>query len=416
MATLAPPPPPMGGPPPPGGPPLPTGLPPPSNAPSFPMQIQASGPPMNPRIPYTNSVLLTNVPTFLHSLRSIRDWLYPCGSARAAIFYPRKNEDEPLPADAKVTILVTMSHADGAMKFLAAFKHFASHLDERYNSLQAYMVPVSPGVPLPPPFLDQDTTQVLGDKLWANFVSLESPEDASKTETTQKLDVTKVAAAAGGGNYDADEDPLNAPQVLEAVKDFRRKLEKTQSSQKKRRIALVQQKLAEMRPRVQVLMEQEKNAPPLPVGAPPPLPTGLAAPPLPPGLPPPPLPEGAAPSMAEDSGKRGRSNLPAWMTQQQQGEESTGEPTTKKAKTTEELTNFPSLPDSTHTELREFLQTQIKEYVGEEDTTLIDFLQNHIVGGKAVSDLLSELQMVLEEEANVFLQQLWTKVEELQQK
>ena len=45
------------------------------------------------------------------------------------------------------------------------------------------------------------------------------------------LDTDKVAAAAGGA-YDADEDPLNAPNVLAAVKEFRRKLDKTHGNQK----------------------------------------------------------------------------------------------------------------------------------------------------------------------------------------
>ena len=363
-----------------------------------------------------------------------------------------------------------MSHADGALKFLGAFRQFASHLDERYHTLQAYMVPASPDLPLPPPLLDEETQKVLGEKLWQNFVSLESPDDNHKVDETQKLDVTKVAAAAGGGNYDAEEDPLNAPQVLEAVKEFRRKLEKTQSFQKKRRMELVQLKLQDMRPRVKAMMEEERrNAPlqalqqqtppplppPLPAGGPPPHLDGtLPVPPMPPPpllenshlLPPPPLPDGSLappplpqtlpdgsipsglpPLPVEDSGKRGRSNLPAWMTQQQQQQQQLQlqssendldgqgqEPATKKQKVDDYPANFPPLSLSTHQELRDYLSSQIREYLGEEEASLIEFLHTHILGGKTTTELLAELQVVLEEDSAAFLQGLWKKIEELQ--
>lgn len=425
---MAAPPPPMGAPPPPTGlpppgPGLPPGLPPPMN-----MAPPTGGAP--PRIPFTPTILLTNAPSLLHSFKAVREWMYPCGSARNAVFYPTKNEDEELPPHAKITVLVTMSHPDGAIKFLGSFKQFASRLDQRYNQIQAYMVPASPDVPLPPPLLDEETQTILGEKLWQNFLSLESPDTLGTEDNMQKLDVSKVAAAAGGGNYDADEDPLNAPQVLEAVKEFRRKLDKTQSFQKKKRIELVAKKLAEMRPRIKAMMEEEKTRPPmagmappmagmapplpppgmpgaplLPVGGPP-MPTGAPPPPGAPGLPPPPTSVG-------DSGKRGRSNLPAWMTQQQQA--APEEPSAKRAKTGGHPTDFPPLPPSIYPQLREYLSQQVRESLGEEDNTLIEFLYNHIVQAKAAADLLQELKIVLEEEANSFLEALWQKVFELQQ-
>jgi hypothetical protein len=405
------------------------------------------GPPQ--RIPFTATILLTKAPPFLHTFRAVRDWMYPCGSVRNAIFHPRKssnNEDEELPSTAKVTLLITMSHPDGACKFLGAFKRFTSRLDDRYNQIQAYMVPASPDMPLPPPFMDEDSQQQLGEKLWQNFVTLESSAETNdKPKDTQKLDVTKVAAAAGGGNYDADEDPLNAPQVLEAVKQFRRKLDQTQGFQKKRRMEMVTQKLAEMRPRVQAMMIEEKTrgpvtqqlrAPPppptmmMPSGGPPPSSSMMGGPPPPlPGAPPPlplgglPVPPVVAAGGGLDSGKRKHSNLPAWMTQQQTaaaatttGEDEQEAPPSKKTKTDEMYpTNFPPLPPSTHLMLREFLSQKIKEYLGEEEATLIDFLHAHILQGKATSELLKELQMVLEEESATFLEQLWVKVRELQQ-
>jgi hypothetical protein len=53
--------------------------------------------------------------------------------------------------------------------------------------------------------------------------------------------------------------------------------------------------------------------------------------------------------------------------------------------------------------------------MGEEEATLIDFLYTHILQGKATSELLQELQVVLEEEADGFLKAVWSKVQELQQ-
>jgi hypothetical protein len=258
------------------------------------------------------------------------------------------------------------------------------------------------------------------------------------------LDVGKVAAAAGGGNYDADEDPLNAPQVLEAVKEFRRKLEKTQGFQKKKRMELVGKKVAERMPRVKVLMEEERirgpvvhsmAAPPLPPptggvgggpvpGLPPGMTTamGAAPPPLPMGvLPPPPPPPGVAATAGAaqvDSGKRGRSNLPAWMTNQPPASASTEEePSAKRSKLSNQQhpLTFPPLPPSTHAILRDFLTQQIVQYLGEEEKTLIDFLHTHILNGKDTAGLVKELQMVLEEETPAFVETLWTKIYELQQ-
>lgn len=394
----------------------------------------SSGPPRNP---FTATLLLVNVPPFLHTYRAVRDWLYPCGAVRNCIFYPRRAEDDDgdpqdLPSDARISIVVTMSHPDGASKFLGAFKQFTSRLDDRYNTLQAYMVPANKDVPLPPPLLDEESQKHLGEKLWQNFVAAEAPElhgdaaDASK-EAAKPLDAEKVAAAAGGNNYDADEDPLNAPAVLEAVKEFRRKLGKTQSFQKRKRMELVSKKIAEMKPRVQAMVEEEKKrGPPLPSGVPPLPPQGsLPAPPTGGELPQPPVPPGGLPvppAGATDSGKRGRSNLPAWMTNQEhKPSEDTSEeaPPAKRAKTDGEEdfpANFPpTLPLSTHGPLKDFLTAQVQEALGEQEAELIQFLFGHIVGGKSTAEMLQELQMVLEEEAKPFLKAVWSKVRELEQ-
>jgi len=447
--------------------------------------------------------------------------LYPCGTAKACVFYPRvpkrnkKNKGEDPVDDSeegggqgegeiettttndgdnmamtmktndlknrkKVTVLVNMLSPDQALKVVACFKHFTSQLDDQYKDMRCYMVPSSPDVPLPPPLVDETTQKVLGEKLLKNFNSLEEAtiQNSAKSDNEYdkagnlvkitghetegdngkiganddenndepKLDANKVAAAAGGlGAYDAEEDPLNAPNVLAAVKEFRRKLDKTHGNQKTHRAELVAKRLKEARPRIRKIVDDEKKnqqeqlkqqkdvppgfgrAPP-PVSLPVPPQTSLLQPPLPGGGPPPPPPSLGLPpprpvpglerGTGIDSGKRGRSNLPAWMTQQQSEEVESN----KKMKTTTESlskdypSHFPStLPPSSHAMLRQFLANQVRESMGEEEATLIEFLHSHIIEGKATSELLQELQVVLEEEADSFLEAVWAKVQEIKQ-
>ena len=214
---------------------------------------------------------------------------------------------------------------------------------------------------------------------------------------------------------------------------------------------MVAKKLNELRPRIQAMVESEKKTrqqrqqdggggagaglppgaglrvPPPPVPLPVPPQTSLPQPPLPGGGPPPPPPSLGLPpppmqgagrdGSSADSGKRGRSNLPAWMTQQQPEDE----PTSKKIKTEDSSSStypshFPStLPQSSHAMLRQFLANQVQESMGVEEATLIDFIYSHILQGKATSELLQELQVVLEEEADGFLKAVWAKVQEIQQ-
>uniref|UniRef100_A0A7S4EGQ6 PWI domain-containing protein n=1 Tax=Pseudo-nitzschia australis TaxID=44445 RepID=A0A7S4EGQ6_9STRA len=577
--STAPPPLPIGGPPPPlpdGLPPMPVGglpLPPPNMGTSMnmpvirhppapvmggppPMSHRGGGGGMGGRSPFTNTILITNIPPFFIGYQQVRDWLYPCGTAKTCLFHPRPHKrkkdsgdhnnnssnsnsnsnsnttggdvemvtsgeggaattakDDSNNGAKNKTVLVNMINPDQAMKVVACFKKFSDKLDDRHKGIRCCMVPSSPDLPLPPPLVDETAQKVLGEKLWHNFVTLETvhaekcanndnsnsntnkgtnaptvtgdnaaesdkTKDADETNsntntntndndnvTTDKeedqnkpklLDADKVAAAAGGaGAYDAEEDPLNAPQVLEAVKEFRRKLDQTHGSQKTQRMEMVAKKLGELRPKIRAQVDAEtKNrrersqlqrpgavgaahaaaAPPPPVGvalpAPPtqaslslpqpPLPGGLAAPPPSLGLPLPPRSRGAV----ADSGKRGRSNLPAWMTQQQQQQGNNAsteqDPASKKAKTSGSASDYPShfpssLPPSSHAMLRQFLANQVKESMGEEEATLIDFLYNHILRGKATSELLQELQDLVEEEADGFLKAVWTKVQEIQQ-
>ena len=123
-----------------------------------------------------------------------------------------------------------------------------------------------------------------------------------------KLDTAKVAAAAGGGAYDEEADPLNAPAVLEAVAVFKKKLEELQSSNKTKRAEFVNRRLKEEIAKAKKrllekkrLEEEQRRMEEFPPPPPPPLPMDLPPPPTgPPGI--------------QDSGQRGVSNLPSWMT------------------------------------------------------------------------------------------------------
>ena len=69
-------------------------------------------------------------------------------------------------------------------------------------------------------------------------------------------------------------------------------------------------------------------------------------------------------------------------------------------------------------EIRKFVKEQMVEYLGEEEATLIDFVMNHLgkhensngFKGKNVDGLLEEMKMVLEEDAEAFVVDLFKKV------
>jgi len=368
MSQVAPPPPPSGGPPP---PPPPNSLPPP---PPPGLMPSAGGPPTGaPRIPEEDNK--TNTET-------------PISSA-----------------------LLTFSHHEGACKLLASFKALLAKLDDRYNRMRAYMVPLSPDLPLPPPMVDPELIDPLADKLWQNLVRLETGDDPDDNPNNSQnaptpLDTTKTAAAAGGTNYDADEDPLNAPQVLKAVKAFRHKLANTHSFQKQKRLQVVADTLKELRPKIRAQMQQEAQ-----MGVPPPPPGNMPPPPPPPpgDLPPPNNTQPDAPPLG-DSGKRGHSNLPAWMTQQDQQQQQ--QPPTKKAKI-QHPTHFPSSWTTTQqSQLQNTIQPLMDQALGAPDKTFLEFVVSHIVSGKETAGLQQELMSVLDEDEAVdVLGQLWKMVQ-----
>ena len=499
--------------------PLPAGLPPPplpptATAPPPPPQAQAAPPPpqttqQQHRPPPTNTVLLTHLPTALHHRQALREWLVSCGNARNVQFVPAEqiimgmpqqdnnndnndnnnndNNDNTndkrssnkavaaqllLQADHKVQpstlcALLTMSHADAALKVVTAFRHFQQQqaeakakTEKKGNAetkndndtnenwepkFRAFLVPTNPDIPLPPAVLDATTVQVLGEKLVSHFPTANNNKKQEHhgggaaaagtttataattftTTTTTTKPKSKFDVTEEDDDDEDQEDPLQSPAILQLVREFRHKLEKQQGSKAIRRQAAVRQKIQDALPvvRQRMLQEQDQQQ-----NVPPPLPPSAGSMPLPPppGLnlpqPPPAFATGAAVAAA-GTAPRGVSNLPAWMTQEEE------EPPTKRAKTAaveageeQQLPdNWEALPFATTiaahqtAALRTFVTQQIQHYLGEPEASLIDFVcQNIITNHKTPEQLLPELQDVLEEDAMAFCQAVWRKTQELE--
>jgi hypothetical protein len=130
-----------------------------------------------PAAPSTNTVLLTqHLPSRFHSRQALREWLVACGNAGNIQFVPpapddadnysKRTKEEPM-----IAALLTLSHADAALKVVAAFRHFKKELKQQElageTKFQAHLVPIRPKVPLPPAVVDPTTEKVLGHKLLA---------------------------------------------------------------------------------------------------------------------------------------------------------------------------------------------------------------------------------------------------------
>ena len=74
---------------------------------------------------------------------------------------------------------------------------------------------------------------------------------------------------------------------------------------------------------------------------------------------------------------------------------------------------FPTLLEDKLTELRSYISSSIQQLLGEEEVTLIDFIQNHVTSQQSIASLLPELEQVLEEDARTFVQSLWEKIYQL---
>uniref|UniRef100_A0A7S4MAX6 PWI domain-containing protein n=1 Tax=Odontella aurita TaxID=265563 RepID=A0A7S4MAX6_9STRA len=303
----------------------------------------------------------------------------------------------------------------------------------------------------------------------------------------QKLDTSKVAAAAGGGEYNEEEDPLNAPEVLEAVARFKKRLDARDANARRRRAEHVDGRLREeVRKAKARLMEErrrrEEEERRRREGGPPPLPGAPVAPPLPPGAAPPPPPP-AAPD-TKDTGRRGVSNLPAWMTQSKESAApaASGKPPSAPVTAEEDASSrkrkfvpseanrdinarkqrldtgemsladiraanmaadrakaeeaakaaapvgpvsdediksssstiaFPAVPGTKEADLKLYVTSQIVEYLGEEEETLIKFVMTEVLGRKETRGILEEMRGVLDEDAEAFVLGLYRKVEDL---
>lgn len=149
------------------------------------------------------------------------------------------------------------------------------------------------------------------DKLQVGSTLDVSAENEDNTNQL-KLDVTKAAAAAGGGVYDEEADPLNAPEVIESVMKFKKSLEERDFKLRKQRTELVDKKLnrymEQVRKRRKEEREKKKNeehksqvAQDIGSNTDNTENSGVTF-----------------DSIKQDSGKRGVSNLPAWMTKSKQ--------------------------------------------------------------------------------------------------
>lgn len=311
------------------------------------------------------------------------------------------------------------------------------------------------------------------DDQWGGHAAAATGEDDPDNDNPSnyhglKLDKDKIAAAAGGGAYDEENDPLNAPDVVNAVLEFKRKLETRDVSSRRRRVDIITVRMAkkvrelveegrkERRRREDMLLQQQQKREEIETSA------------------------AATTASLADSGQRGVSNLPAWMTNDnndgveptstshhQQQQEDEDEATTKKRKfipseanrdinvrkqrldveggqslseiraaneaadkkaaaavssfvvqTTKEgilsaESKFPPLSSSADS-LKLYVTAQIVDYLGEEEKTLIDFIMKELAkeGGCNISKMLDEMKMVLDEDAEDFVVNLYRKMAE----
>ena len=362
-------------------------------------------------------ILLTNVPESLNTTRSIREWIIKVAAARSILLVP------PTTGKIPATALITMSHPEAAVKLLTAIRHFIKTLDSEKDecpSFAAYAVPTNPDIPLPPAVMDPETVETLSNRLAESFQKIKDGGD-SGSKTTEKNsaansttadDATKTAELAANDIGDGgEEDPLESPAVLEAVRKFREKLKLQQGSKAVRRQQLVSDRLAQMLPVVRERVKAEKQqaaaagaVPPPPAGVPPPPPGGV--------LPPPPPPAGGVGAPPPAAAERGVSNLPAWMTTA--ATTTTNQPPPAK-KVKLDLSNpaiaFPAIPSHQHDALCQFIAAQIQKYLGEEEATLIDFVFQYVMQQKSVAALLPELP--LDEDAAPFMSAVYKRAVEL---
>lgn len=57
--------------------------------------------------------------------------------------------------------------------------------------------------------------------------------------------------------------------------------------------------------------------------------------------------------------------------------------------------------------IRPWISKKIREYIGEEEETLIDFICKKLLSKSPAQSLLDDVAMVLDDEAQVFVVKLW---------
>jgi hypothetical protein len=338
---------------------------------------------------------------------------------------------------------------------------------------------------------DPSSASYVNDDQWGGHAAAAGTEDGNEDGVSgnggmMKLDTAKLAAAAGGvSGYDEEADPLNAPDVIKAVMAFKRQLEDQNTKGKRRRIEIVNdrmaRKVAELlevgrREREERQLRRQQQQQQLQERA---LEEKHQA-----------VVEGEDTTKdPQDTGRRGVSNLPAWMTKgdaaggvdagngavapahASEEEEEADDGDGKKRKFVPSEANrdvnarrqkldveggtslseiraaneaadaaavaaaveaattpfaiettkdgilsvgskFPPLPSSAAEPLKRYVTSQIVDYLGEEESTLIEFVMKELskVGGCTTLSLLEEMKMVLDEESEDFVLGLYRKM------
>ncbi|MEM1010100.1 MAG: hypothetical protein AAGJ35_13980, partial [Myxococcota bacterium] len=316
-------------------------------------------PPVAATPPPSNVVLIKNVPSFL--LDHLRDWIAPCGNARTLLQVPNVEKGT-------TTLLVTMAHGDGG-----AWKLVQTLQSMDFSGMEAHLVPATPDIAM-----IAELPAVPGALVGQLSKMYLECEKGTYKKQEAVASTTTPAAPAAPVEGDEDEDPLETPVVLEAVKAFRRKLETSETVNQRKRKQVVQQRLKELKER------WKQGPPPPPAAGPPPPPAPIPLPPPPSGLPPP-LPPVDLKRL-----------LPPPPVQ--------SESSNKKAKLD---------PTVMETALRAYISERIQHYLGEEEVSLIDFCSKHMLENKPMGELLKELEGVLEEDAKAFCKGLEAKWKQL---
>jgi hypothetical protein len=280
-----------------------------------------------------NQLLFTNVPSFLHNVRTIRDWIMSVGGTRSVLLLPpppktmdgriRNENDNSLSIDWKksdgnITALATMTNPDVAIRVLSAFRYMAtkyfhkSHeeeekvVDESLRKFHVHPVPNNPDVPMPPiMMMDPDIVTTTGEAMYSALLRFRDGGDTSEMGPNLTTNTDSSSTNNNNGNNhnygnvgttnddtmgNADEegiDPLESPAVLEAVRKFREHLATLQGSKATKRQQLVADAIAKELPIMRQKMAQERAATATAAATTLPVPGGLLLPP-PPLLPLPP--------------------------------------------------------------------------------------------------------------------------------